>query len=631
MKNIVRLRFTYKICWVKVPRHGPVFYRLEGVLINLNAAVSPILGGVKRRLKRVLTLSVLGNAGLSDRVRTRELDADKLFDRQWYLMRNPDVAAAHVDPLEHYLYYGWKELRSPCALFDARFYAAQKPELASKRTNPLEHYLREGGFEGLDPNFYFDSDWYLDQYPAVRAAGVNPLLHYVLEGEHAGNWPGPLFDPVAYTRENPELGKSPRGALAHLLAHHPPGIAMAGEHFRTANTLRHRMKSIMPAAESVPCILELHVESIENFLARPDSSENGNTVFASRRFTGEGVTDSVAFPKTPLIARITDALAVAGTRYVVASPNVIIHDEESHYFDNTDVSIKLQTARRLPPQRMTLRCHMRHVAPIASGINLMHESSNNYFHFIAETLPRMILAEEAGVPHSVPFLFEDDLHSSMLALINLANTSHRPVLFLERGVLYDVRDMFLPSNVSCILDAYFGGPASRQSILDVARIRAAVQHCEVSYPPTERSVGRKIFVSRNSKMRVLRNQQQLEMRLAEMGFEILRIEDLSVETQICIFRQATVVVAPTGAQVTNIVWCSPGTQVIVLGSGHPNHQLYLWELLGRVSKSEVQVVEGRRAFALEGKYAVHDDFYIDVEAVVSKITTIDKVANLNLK
>ena len=35
---------------------------------------------------------------------------------------------------------------------------------------------------------------------------------------------------------------------------------------------------------------------------------------------------------------------------------------------------------------------------IATGINLMHEYSNNYFHFVAETLPRLVLADEAGLP-----------------------------------------------------------------------------------------------------------------------------------------------------------------------------------------------------------------------------------------
>ena len=35
------------------------------------------------------------------------------FDVRWYLAENPDVAAAGVDPYEHYLAYGAAEARTP--------------------------------------------------------------------------------------------------------------------------------------------------------------------------------------------------------------------------------------------------------------------------------------------------------------------------------------------------------------------------------------------------------------------------------------------------------------------------------------------------------------------------------------
>ena len=37
----------------------------------------------------------------------------RLFDAAWYLDRHPDVAAAGLDPLEHYATCGWLEGRSP--------------------------------------------------------------------------------------------------------------------------------------------------------------------------------------------------------------------------------------------------------------------------------------------------------------------------------------------------------------------------------------------------------------------------------------------------------------------------------------------------------------------------------------
>jgi lipopolysaccharide biosynthesis protein len=71
-----------------------------------------------------------------------------LFDVQHYLAANPDVAAAGIDPIEHYLHYGWRERR--------------------------------------DPGPGFSTRGYLNRYEDVRAAGINPLVHYVLYGQREG-------------------------------------------------------------------------------------------------------------------------------------------------------------------------------------------------------------------------------------------------------------------------------------------------------------------------------------------------------------------------------------------------------------------------------------------------------------
>ena len=44
------------------------------------------------------------------------------FDAEYYLCQYPDVRAAGVDPLDHFMALGWKENRNPTANFDTRFY-----------------------------------------------------------------------------------------------------------------------------------------------------------------------------------------------------------------------------------------------------------------------------------------------------------------------------------------------------------------------------------------------------------------------------------------------------------------------------------------------------------------------------
>lgn len=74
-----------------------------------------------------------------------------LFDPVFYLLQNPDVRVADVDPLRHFLKFGWREGRQPSAEFDTLFYLERNPDVRESGQNPLVHYLRYGKAEGRMP------------------------------------------------------------------------------------------------------------------------------------------------------------------------------------------------------------------------------------------------------------------------------------------------------------------------------------------------------------------------------------------------------------------------------------------------------------------------------------------------
>jgi hypothetical protein len=116
------------------------------------------------------------------------------FDTKLYLVRNPDVAAAGIDPLQHYLQFGTAEGRQAYAAigdtivggFDAEFYLRNNPDVAAAGVNPLEHSMAFGWKEGRDPSAGFDRLGYLAANPDVAAAQVNPLEHYLMHGIYEG-------------------------------------------------------------------------------------------------------------------------------------------------------------------------------------------------------------------------------------------------------------------------------------------------------------------------------------------------------------------------------------------------------------------------------------------------------------
>lgn len=82
------------------------------------------------------------------------LEISTLFDQQFYLNQNPDVAAAVA-----------------AGSFDTAF----------------DHFVKRGQFEGRNPSAFFDTSFYLQQNPDVAAAvatgNVSAIEHFVLNGQ----------------------------------------------------------------------------------------------------------------------------------------------------------------------------------------------------------------------------------------------------------------------------------------------------------------------------------------------------------------------------------------------------------------------------------------------------------------
>ena len=88
-----------------------------------------------------------------ERRRSGEFSPLPDFDAKYYMLHNPDVVAAGVDPFEHFLYSGIREGRNPSADFDAKFYSARYLR-EDPGQNPFLHYLahkQEPGVVGKMP------------------------------------------------------------------------------------------------------------------------------------------------------------------------------------------------------------------------------------------------------------------------------------------------------------------------------------------------------------------------------------------------------------------------------------------------------------------------------------------------
>lgn len=140
-----------------------------------------------------------------------------VFDVGYYIKNNPDVAAAGVDIVAHFINYGWPEGRDPSPFFDVNYYLDQNPDVASAGINPLEHFMTSGWSEGRNPGPHFNTVFYLQNNADVTANGINPLEHFLRYGWQEGRNPGPDFDVNYYLSEYPDVAASGMNPLGHYL------------------------------------------------------------------------------------------------------------------------------------------------------------------------------------------------------------------------------------------------------------------------------------------------------------------------------------------------------------------------------------------------------------------------------
>ena len=142
-----------------------------------------------------------------------------LFDRDYYLQKYPDVAASKIEPLLHFLRIGWREGRDPHPLFRTEYYLEQAPELKAGKLNPVSHYMKTGCQTGLEPHPLFSGKYYLAEYPDVGRSDMNPLTHYVLFGFAEGRHPHKWFDTTFYRQRNPDVLAARVEPVQHYIEH----------------------------------------------------------------------------------------------------------------------------------------------------------------------------------------------------------------------------------------------------------------------------------------------------------------------------------------------------------------------------------------------------------------------------
>lgn len=239
-----------------------------------------------------------------------------------------------------------------------------------------------------------------------------------------------------------------------------------------------------------------------------------------------------------------------------------IFDESGVYTD--PVNLQLVTVfSEAPITRHGLRVFVDEPAlrgaPVIQGPHVVFYSGNvsNYFHWLIEALvPLCAMAPHlpAGTKLLLPETLDQMREDHRAALLP---THHA---MLRDWGFGDMPRTVVPSPVCLVEEVFylhhFNLESFPASVLHGARARVLAD-----LPPVK--ADKLIYIRRPAARRV-DNAAEIEEAVTRLGFTVHEMRGLSAADQIALFRSASFVISPHGADLSNLLFCAPGTRVIEL-------------------------------------------------------------------
>ena len=204
----------------------------------------------------------------------------------------------------------------------------------------------------------------------------------------------------------------------------------------------------------------------------------------------------------------------------------------------------------------------RKVIEVEQAINLCGFASNNYYHFTMEVLSRLKYVDNLPEAEECPILIDERIkaYQQLEELLQVV-CPERKIIYVPYDVCVKVHRLIQPSMNTWGLLNMESWDLSKISDSMIAQSGIMnIRSCADSYM-TEQTQ-RKIYISRkNYATTRLVNESAIIPLFQVAGFEIVYPETLSYIEQVEVFSSAKCVVGVTGAALTNVLYCHPGTVI----------------------------------------------------------------------
>lgn len=283
-------------------------------------------------------------------------------------------------------------------------------------------------------------------------------------------------------------------------------------------------------------------------------------------------------------------------------------DREQHNSDDREfVGNRISLVRRQAVER------------VPSGVFVGGNGAANYYHFVIEVASKLTYMPDrlSDVKLLVPEECADVCQ--LMEVLDVVRPG-ASIRVLKKGQLYEVDRLFWITNASSTPYNLRPGvwPRCDDTYLDsqsLGQLRNAALR-RLASSPTSRAVPTRVMLVRPTERRHYNKDRVLEA-LSRMGFMPMSMETLSFIEQIRVFQEAEVIVGPSGAAWTNLLFGRPGNRALYW-LPDPLRSFSAWSTLAAISGVDVRFIT-HRANAASTAQLYSDSYELDVAALVAAV------------
>jgi capsular polysaccharide biosynthesis protein len=265
------------------------------------------------------------------------------------------------------------------------------------------------------------------------------------------------------------------------------------------------------------------------------------------------------------------------------------------------------------PKAMNVREHAgKYFADVETvteypGDALLVGGSPNYYHWLIDNLPRLLLAKKYADIGGRQIIVNQPLLRFQRESLDILGVDERQLLLVGRDEVIRHRRTLVPSMLAVATVVHPAVPPLLQA----------------AFPRRHKSSRARVYFSRqDASTRQLTNEAELTALLERFGFERYVPAELGFQEQIDLCYGAEALVAVHGAAMTNLVFCPPAAQVFEIFT--PHNQATFMYMLSRLSKRKHHFVPARNVtFGADGN-PMNGSWEVDLDAMEAALK-----ANLN--